>query len=100
MSFLTVLVSLILGSILFAFLNKIFDVFYFGFKGIFGTWFGCVVVIGVFVSKIFESMGTLFSFIFSLLWLLIKVGLIAFILFTAISLIIQKFGKKEENKGV
>ena len=83
-----VIATIIIGTGIFALINKIFDVWYLGgIPGMIGEWFGCCIV-SAFIVNWFS--GIILGF-FSVLWFLIKVvAVIAAVIF-----IYQKFKSKQ-----
>lgn len=67
-----VIISLILGTAIFFGLNYFINIIYFGVLAIFGVWLGCTVVAYVIVGWF---SGIILGF-FSIMWSLIKIGLI------------------------
>lgn len=72
MTFLYCVVSFILGVVIFGFLNKIFDIYYFGFKGIVSTFSGCWFAGGI-IIVLFGYAAKWLILIFAILWLLAKI---------------------------
>lgn len=70
--FLLVIVSGIIGTVIFIFLHKIFDIVHFGFKGIVGMWFSCCLV-GALIISIF---GEIIGWGLSIIWIIIKIILV------------------------
>ena len=65
-------VSFILGVVIFGFLNKIFDIYYFGFKGMASTFCGCWFSGGI-IIVLFGYAAKWLILIFAILWLLAKI---------------------------
>lgn len=84
-----VIISLILGTIIFFGLNYFISILYFGPLAIFGVWLGCTVVAYVIVGWF---SGTILGF-FSILWTLIKIGL----LIAAIVYVYKKLTSKKKT---
>lgn len=72
MTFLYCVGSFILGVVIFGFLNKIFDIYYFGFKGIVSTFSGCWFAGGI-IIVLFGYAAKWLILIFAILWLLAKI---------------------------
>jgi uncharacterized membrane protein len=72
MIILVYIIGLILGIVIFGFLNKVFDIYYFGFKGIISTFFGCWFA-GVIIVLLFGFAAKWLILIFAVLWLLAKI---------------------------
>lgn len=66
-------VSFILGIVIFGFINSIFDIYYFGFKGMAATFGGCWTA-GFAIVYIFGAIAKWLIIIFVILWILSKLG--------------------------
>lgn len=85
-----VIATIIIGTGIFALINKIFDVWYLGgISGMIGEWFGCCIV-SAFIVNWFS--GIILGF-FSVLWFLIKVGAVI----TGVIFIYQKLKSKKSE---
>lgn len=85
-----VIATIIIGTGIFALINKIFDVWYLGgIPGMIGEWFGCCIV-SAFIVNWFS--GIILGF-FSVLWFLIKVGAVI----TGVIFIYQKLKSKKSE---
>lgn len=71
-TFIAVVATLIGGTGIFILLHKVFDIVHFGFGAMVTFWFFCCVV-AAFIVNIF---GGLVGGIFTVIWLLIRVGII------------------------
>lgn len=65
------IVGFILGIVIFGFLNNVFDIYYFGFKGIASTFMGCWFA-GVIIVIFFGAIAKWLIIIFAILWILSK----------------------------
>ncbi len=63
--------GLILGIVIFLFLNSVFDIYYFGFKGMASTFMGCWFA-GVIIIVLLGGIAFWLAVIFLVLWLLSK----------------------------
>lgn len=72
MEIIVYVIGFILGIMIFGFLNKIFHIYYFGFKGIISTFFGCWFA-GVIIVVLFGYAAKWLIIIFAVLWLLAKI---------------------------
>ncbi|MGI6331673.1 MAG: hypothetical protein ACOX1Y_08000 [Zhaonellaceae bacterium] len=70
MDTLLMLLTIAAGSIIFVIINKIFSIAYFGFKGIFITWFCCVLAA-------YYLGGILLQF----KWIIIVAGIVLFLVY-------------------
>ncbi|MFR8044382.1 MAG: hypothetical protein ACLU7E_20030 [Clostridium butyricum] len=66
-----VIVTLLIGTGIFIGINTILEIWYFGFGALIGEWFECVIV----AAFIVKFLGGIVGGIFSIIWLLIKIGL-------------------------
>lgn len=66
------IIGIIIGIFIFDFLNKIFDIFYFGFKGLISTFLGCCTA-GTIIVVLFGYAAKWLLIIFAILWLLGKI---------------------------
>ena len=73
MEIIVYVIGFVLGVVIFGFLNKIFDIYYFGFKGIISTFFGCWFA-GVIIVLLFGVAAKWLIPIFAVLWLLAKIA--------------------------
>jgi hypothetical protein len=65
-------VGFILGIFIFGFINSVFDIYYFGFKGLVGTFMGCWFA-GVIIVFLFGIVAKWLIPIFLILWILTKI---------------------------
>lgn len=72
MEFIVYLVGFIIGVVLFLLLNQIFDIYYFGFKGIASTFMGCWFA-GVIIVMFFGAFAKWIIIIGAVIWLLTKI---------------------------
>lgn len=72
MGILIYVIGFILGIVIFAFLNSIFNIYYFGFKGIAGTFMGCWFA-GNIIVFLFGAIAKWLIIIFVILWILSKI---------------------------
>lgn len=52
-----IILSIIIGTIIFILINKIFKIYYFGFKGIASTWITCAIVAYIILLMMGESLA-------------------------------------------
>lgn len=72
MEIIVYVIGFVLGVFIFGFLNKVFDIYYFGFKGMLSTFFGCWFA-GVIIVLLFGAAYKWLLIIFAVLWLLAKI---------------------------
>ncbi|MHC1723207.1 MAG: hypothetical protein AB9836_08395 [Aminipila sp.] len=65
-------VGFVLGVIIFGIINNIFNIYYFGFKGMAGTFMGCWFA-GVIIVMFFGVIAIWLLIIFVILWILSKI---------------------------
>lgn len=66
-------VGFVLGIAIFGFINSIFDIYYFGFKGMAGTFMGCWFA-GVIIVILFGALAKWLIIIFVILWIISKIA--------------------------
>ncbi|WP_238881772.1 hypothetical protein [Clostridium sp. YIM B02551] len=71
-TFIAVVATIIGGTAIFILLHKVFDIVHFGFAAMVGFWFFCCVA----AAFIVNLLGGIVGVIFSVIWFLIKVGII------------------------
>lgn len=81
MDFLAIVFGIVFGTVIFLWINKIFDISYFGFKGIAGTWLGCFFAAIAILTVIVKILGGVFGFIGSLIVILIKLVLFGLMIY-------------------
>lgn len=96
-TFIAVIITLVVGTGIFIFLHKIFDIVHFGFGAMITMWVVCCIV-GAFIVNF---LGGLVGGIFSVIWFLVKlvagiaiVGSIGMFIYNKLS-----GTKQEESKG-
>lgn len=72
MAIIAYIIGLVLGFFIFGFLNRIFDIYYFGFKGLVTTFLGCWTA-GTIIVVLFGYLAKYLIIIFAVLWLLAKI---------------------------
>lgn len=72
MTVMVYIIGFVLGVVIFGFLNRIFEIYYFGFKGIISTFFGCWFA-GVIIVVLFGYAAKWLILIFAILWILAKI---------------------------
>lgn len=82
MDFLLVIGSVVIGSIIFIFFNRIFNIAYFGFKGLFSAWFTCCLVVALILAQVIGFVMEHYG------WFIAAVVIILLLLF---------FGKKRST---
>lgn len=73
MEIITCVISFILGIAIFGLINSIFDIYYFGFKGMASTFGGCWMA-GFVVVYIFGAIAKWLIVIVVIIWILSKLG--------------------------
>jgi hypothetical protein len=71
-TFIAVVATIIVGTVIFLLLHKIFDVVHFGFGAMASMWFTCCIV----AAFVVNFLGGIVGGLFSVIWFLIKVGAI------------------------
>lgn len=96
-TFIAVIITLVVGTGIFIFLHKIFDIVHFGFGAMITMWVVCCIV-GAFIVNF---LGGLVGGIFSVIWFLIKLVAGIAILGAGGMFIYNKVSgtKQEESKG-
>lgn len=67
------IIGFVLGIAIFAFLNSVFDIYYFGFKGMAGTFMGCWFG-GILIVMLFGAIAKWLIIIFVILWIISKIA--------------------------
>lgn len=76
MDVLLFIVGAILATIFFVILDSMFDITYFGFKGMAGTWGGCFFASMIILAIIGELLGGLLGFLLAAIVFILKIALI------------------------
>ncbi|RMD02326.1 hypothetical protein D9O40_06730 [Clostridium autoethanogenum] len=71
MEILILIIGFILGMIIFGILNNIFDIYYFGFKGIASTFMGCWFA-GNIIAFLFGKVAKWLILICIIIWIISK----------------------------
>lgn len=71
-TFVTVVATIIGGTVIFMLLHKIIDIVHLGFGAMASMWFICCIV----AAFIVNLLGGICGGVFSVLWFLIKIGII------------------------
>lgn len=87
-----VIITLILGTLIFIAINTIFEIWYFNRAALFGEWFGCCVVAYIIVGFLGGIIGGVFSVIWFLIRLALMIGVIGYIGYY----LYNKFNKSKE----
>ena len=80
------IVLLVIGTMVFVMVNKVFNIMYFGAKAIFGTWMACVIATGI--------IGTIFAAFIAMYYKWIIGGLVV------IAFLVYKGKNSEKSKQV
>lgn len=72
MTIIVYIIDFVLGIMIFGFLNRIFRIYYFGFKKIISTFFGCWFA-GVIIVLLFGFFAKWLILVFAILWILAKI---------------------------
>jgi len=85
-TFVAVVATIIGGTVIFMLLHKTFDIVHFGFGAMASMWFMCCIV----AAFIVNLLGGIVGGVFSVLWLLIKIGIIIAIIGSIVKYIYDK----------
>lgn len=98
-------IIIILGIVLFILLNSKIRIFYWGWKGVSGVLVACMLVSGIIVSFVYEALGWLIggvvgvvSTLFTIIFTILKWGLIITIGLGIICFIYSVYQKWKESK--
>ncbi|WP_238882325.1 hypothetical protein [Clostridium sp. YIM B02551] len=71
-TFVAVVATIVGGTIIFMLLHKVFDIVHFGFGAMASMWFICCII-AAFIVNLF---GGIVGGLFSIIWFLIKIGVL------------------------
>lgn len=81
MDFITIAFGVVVGTMIFIGLHKMFDIYHFGFKGIASMWLGCFFAAMLILAIIVKVLGAIFGFIGTLIVFAIKIGAIGLMVY-------------------